>query len=156
MQLGSGTFDPFVGVTYLGQTDRFSWGLQSLYKFRIGENSENYSLGNRFDVIGWGAVKVSNYLSFSARIGYLNIAKINGADADLNPAMMPLFNTANSGKNKIDLGIGSNFLIPKEELKNLRFAVEVKFPISQNVNGIQMTNELIGIFGIQYTIGHNE
>ncbi|MEX2565433.1 MAG: hypothetical protein WD431_05790, partial [Cyclobacteriaceae bacterium] len=32
MQLGSGTWDPSLGLTYLGQSDKFSWGAQSKYK----------------------------------------------------------------------------------------------------------------------------
>ena len=71
MQLGSGTFDPFVGVTYVGQTDLFSWGAQAKYKFRAGENKEEYTLGNRFDATGWGAIKASNYFSFSTRLSLL-------------------------------------------------------------------------------------
>ena len=49
MQLGSGTFDPFVGATYLSQWNQFSLGVQSTYRFRLGTNSKNYSLGNRFE-----------------------------------------------------------------------------------------------------------
>ncbi|MGB8704898.1 MAG: transporter, partial [Gillisia sp.] len=108
MQLGSGTFDPFFGVTYLGQSNVLSWGFQPKYKFRIGENSENYTLGNRFDAVAWGAVKVSKLLSFSTSLSYYNIAEIKGSDDRLNPTMMPLFNTVNSGRSQLDVGFGSN------------------------------------------------
>lgn len=153
MQLGSGTFDPFVGATYLGQTDLFSWGAQATYKFRGGENNEDYSLGNRFDAVGWGAIKASDYVSFSTSLRYYTTGEIDGMDADLNPMMMPLFNTANSGRSQLDLGIGSNLYIPTGNLKNLRFAVEVSFPVAQEVTGIQMENQWMGTFGIQYSFG---
>lgn len=156
MQLGSGTWDPTLGLTYLGQSDKFSWGAQSMYKFRLGENSENYSFGNRFDIVGWGAIKASDYFSFSASLSYFDTQKIDGVDADLNPMMMPLFNTANSGRSQLDVSLGTNFLIPKGSLKNLRLAAEVKIPTYQKVNGIQMKNTLMATFGIQYTIGHKE
>ena len=156
MQLGSGTWDPSFGLTYLGQSNTFSWGAQSMYKFRLGENNENYSFGNRFDIIGWGAVKVSDYFSFSTSLSYFEIEKINGLRADLNPMMMPLFNTANSGRSQIDLGLGANFFVSKGSLKNLRIGAEIKIPAYQKVNGIQMKNNLMATFGIQYTIGHKE
>ncbi len=154
MQLGSGTWDPTLGLTYLGQSQKFSWGAQTMYKFRLGENSENYSFGDRFDIVGWGAIKISNNFSFSTSLSYFDTQKIDGADPDLNPMMMPLFNTANSGRNQLDVGLGTNFLVPKGNLKNLRLAAEVKIPVHQKVNGIQMKNTLMATFGIQYSIGH--
>ncbi|WP_179315316.1 transporter [Winogradskyella undariae] len=156
MQLGSGTWDPSLGLTYLGQSDKFSWGAQSIYKVRIGENSENYTLGNRFDVVGWGAIKLSESFSLSTSLSYYDTQKIDGVDADLNPLMMPLFNTVNSGRSQIDVGLGTNFLIPKGSFKNLRLAAEVKIPTFQEVNGIQMKNTLMATFGVQYVIGHKE
>jgi hypothetical protein len=156
MQLGSGTWDPSLGLTYLGQSDKLSWGAQSKYKFRLGENSENYTFGNRFDVVGWGAIKVSDYFSFSTSLSYFDTQKIDGVDADLNPMMMPLFNTANSGRSQLDVGIGTNFFVPKGSLKDLRIGAEIKIPAYQKVDGIQMKNTLMATFGIQYTIGHKE
>jgi hypothetical protein len=156
MQLGSGTWDPSLGLTYLGQSDRFSWGTQTIYKFRLSENSENYTFGNRFDIVGWGAIKVSDYFSFSTSLSYYDTQKIDGVDARFNTMMMPLFNTTNSGRSQLDIGIGTNFFVPKGSLKNLRIGAELKIPAYQNVNGIQMKNTLMATFGIQYTIGHKE
>lgn len=156
MQLGSGTWDPNLGLTYLGQSDKFSWGAQSMYKIRLGENSENYTFGNRFDIVGWGAIKVSDYFSFSTSLSYFDTQKIDGVDADLNPMMMPLFNTDNSGRSQLDVGVGTNFFVPKGSLKDFRIGAEIKIPAYQQVSGIQMKNTLMATFGIQYTIGHKE
>lgn len=155
MQLGSGTLDPFFGATYTGQSNRFSWGLQSKYKFRIGNNSENYSLGNRFDLVGWGAIKASNNLSFSASLSYFNSDKIKGADTDLDPMMMPLFNTANSGRSQWDVGMGTNYIFPDKVLENLRFSAEIKMAVAQNIEGIQMKNKWLATFGLQYALSHH-
>ena len=70
----------------------------------------------------------------------------------MNPGMMPLFNTENSGRNQTDAGIGINFYIPKGSLKNLRFASELLLPVTQSVNGIQMKNTSLATFGVQYTL----
>jgi len=156
MQLGSGTWDPILGFTYLGQSAIISWGAQSKYIFRLGENYENYTLGNRFDIVGWGAIKVSDYFSFSTSLSYFDTQKINGVAADLNPMMMPLFNTNNSGRSQLDVGIGTNFFVSKGSLKDVRIGAEIKIPAYQKVNGMQMKNTLMATFGIQYTIGHKE
>ncbi|WP_369049266.1 transporter [Tenacibaculum sp. UWU-22] len=154
MQLGSGTWDPMLGVTYLGKSETFSWGLQPKYIFRIGENARNYTLGNQLNVVGWGALKVSDFFSFSTSLSYFNIEKTKGNDAEMNPKMMPLYNTENSGRSQVDVGLGTNIYLPKGSLKNLRFALEVKLPVYQKVNGIQMKNSFATMFGIQYAIGH--
>ena len=154
MQLGSGTLDPILGITYLGQKARYSWGAQTKNTFRVYENSEKYRLGNQFSVVGWGAIKASNYISLSGSIRYTNTQSIKGKDADLNPMMMPLFNTANSGREQIDTGIGINFYIPKGPWKNLRLAAELLLPVLQQVNGIQMKNTSMATFGIQYALHH--
>ncbi len=152
MQLGSGTWDPSLGLTYLGQKENISWGVQSIYKFRLGQNDADYTFGNRFDIVGWGAYKVCDYLSFSGSLSYFNTGMIEGVDADFNSALMPLFDADNSGRRQLDLGIGTNFYIPAGALKNLRIGAEFKIPTYQNVNGIQMKNTLMAIVGIQYSL----
>ena len=152
MQLGSGTWDPILGVTYLGQSDKFSWGAQLKQMLRLGENSETYRLGNQFRAGSWAAIKLNKNFSFSGSLRYTNLSRIKGADKDMNPGMMPLFNTENSGRNQTDAGIGINFYIPKGSLKNLRFASELLLPVTQSVNGIQMKNTSLATFGVQYTL----
>lgn len=94
---------------------------------------------------------MSDLLSFSTSLSYFNLSEIEGSDARLNPMMMPLFNTNNSGRSQLDAGLGSNLYISKGSLKNLRFGVEVKLPVYQEVNGIQMKNKLMGMLGVQYS-----
>ncbi|WP_051201432.1 hypothetical protein [Christiangramia portivictoriae] len=85
-------------------------------------------------------------------MSYFDQQEIDGVDGKMNPMMMPLFDTANSGRSQLDLGIGSNFYVPAGRLKNLRLGVEVKLPLYQDVNGIQMQNQLAGTIGLQYLI----
>lgn len=154
MQLGSGTWDPSAGLTYLRQKENVSFGFQGVYTFRMGENTEGYVLGNHLNATTWLAIKVSNFLSVSASGTYSHFGSITGEDAEMNPMMMPLFNTTNSGKSQFDLGIGANAYIPSGKLKKFRFGAELKMPAYQKVEGIQMRNIWTGILGLQYSIGH--
>lgn len=155
MQLGSGSFDPFAGLTYNGQIDRFSWGAQAIAIVRSGDNKEDYKLGNQLNSALWGAIKASDWISFSVAGYYRFSDKISGADKDMIPMMMPLFNTNNSGRNALDLGIGMNLRVPKDAMQNLRIGIEAKVPVYQFVNGIQMKQTMSATIGIKYGLGHN-
>lgn len=151
MQLGSGSIDPSIGVTYLGQGDQFSWGVQSSYLMRTGENSDDYQLGNQWTANGWTAVKITEYLSASGRMSFRTSEEITGADEEMMPMMMPLFDTRNSGRDQLDAGIGINTYLPEGSLKDLRVGAELSIPFSQQVEGIQMESTSTLTMGIQYT-----
>ena len=47
MQIGSGTFDPLLGIDYTGSTGRITWGGGLHGKIHLGRNYQDYSLGDR-------------------------------------------------------------------------------------------------------------
>lgn len=151
MQLGSGTWDPFIGITYLRQSSFLSWGWQMNYRMRMSENKNDYRLGNYFQGLGWGAVKLSEKWSVAASLKYLNQGEIKGKYAALDPMMMPMFNTSNSGGNQWSLGFSTNFYIPQGTFKNFRIGASYEMPIYQNVSGIQMVESNVLTLGIQYS-----
>ena len=58
MQLGSGTYDFHPAITY-GSDQSYSYGAQIGGVLRIGENDQDYTLGNKFeDAVLWGASKI--------------------------------------------------------------------------------------------------
>ena len=156
MQLGSGTWDPIIGLTYLGQSSTLSWGWQSRYQIRIGENDNGYRLGDSFQTEGWGALKLSQKWSLATSLKYIKRSKIKGQYDALNPMMMPLFNATNSGGNQLNLGFSTNFYFPEGALKNFRLGVSYEIPLSQDTNGIQMANENLLTIGIQYSFKAKE
>jgi len=64
MQIGSGTFDLLPGITYNGRTDDWSWGGQFATVVRLGENDEDYTLGNTYTASVWGGPKVGKLAEF--------------------------------------------------------------------------------------------
>ena len=80
MQLGSGSFDLLPGITYLGQTDRWSWGSNLSATLRVRKNRKDYQLGNRGELSLWTARKVTNWLSSSLRIDGQVWGNIHGSD----------------------------------------------------------------------------
>lgn len=151
MQLGSGTFDPNLALTYLGQRESISWGSQIRGVFRFGENDREYRYGNRYSLNNWFAVKANNWLSISGRLEGLIVGEIEGADPNLMPMMVITADTNNSGGTYINSGIGLNTYISNGALKNLRFGFEFGYPLYQDLNGIQLKTKETLTFGTQYS-----
>ena len=149
MQLGSGTFDLRPGITYNGKTTRVSWGAQSLGTLRLGENGEDYTLGDRIEASVWGAVLLSDWLSGSLRGRWHSWDDISGNDSELNPMMVPTAVPTLRGGEIYELGLGFNLLVPNGSLEGLRLAFEVLYPIDQHLDGPQLETDLTYTFGIQ-------
>jgi len=152
MQIGSGTFDTDLGLTYLGQSDTFSWGSQLKGTFRLGKNDNEYRLGNKYGLNNWFAIKTSKYISFSARVQGLLVDEISGENPDLNPGMIITADTNNSGGEYIYGGLGMNFYLPNGTMKNIRLGLEFSTPLYQNINGTQLKQKETLTFGLQYSL----
>ena len=158
MQLGTGTWDFLPALTFLGQTDNYSWGAQVGGVLRIGGNDRDYSLGNRFDAILWGARKLTDSFSLSAKFDYVTQGEIDGKDADIekrrtdNMGMMdsPGFDPASQGRDISTFGLGLNYYRRNGTFKGHRLAVEWETPMSEDVNGVQLETDSIWSLGWQY------
>lgn len=150
MQLGSGTFDAMPGLTYLGQSEDWSWGGQGIGTIRLGRNSAEYSLGDRLDVTAWGARKWSDWLSTSLRVSGHFWSNIDGADPELNPAMIPTADPDRRAGERVDLGLGVNLYCRKGALAGHRFAFEFEVPVFQDLDGPQLETDWLFTLGWQY------
>ena len=149
MQIGSGTFDLRPGVTYLGQADLVSWGAQASTILRLGENSNDYQLGDQYNLTGWIAGKWVDWLSTSLRLDFKTWGNINGADPLLNPMMIPTANPNLRGGERLDLGLGVNLYAPSGALKGTRLGVEFALPLVQSLDGPQLETDWHLTIGLQ-------
>ena len=149
MQIGSGTFDLRPGITYLGQVDLVSWGAQASTILRLGENSNDYQLGDQFNLTGWIAGKWLDWLSTSLRLDFKSWGNISGADPLLNPRMIPTANPNLRGGERLDLGLGMNLYAPSGPLKGTRLGVEFALPIVQSLDGPQLETDWQLTVGLQ-------
>ena len=155
MQLGSGTWDLLPGITYLGQSGDYSYGAQVSGVLRIGDNSRNYSLGDGLAGTIWGARKLSDSLSVSARLRGVNTGNVDGEDPDIATrfcGMMksPSFDPNSRGREEAHVGLGANYYIRKGQLKGHRFALEWETPVKEDFDGVQMKVDSIWTLGWQY------
>lgn len=140
MQLGSGTFDLQPGVTYSAKTKAFSWGAQYLATFRTGSNDEGYSFGDKHEATAWAQWGPAPWIAFSGRIAFSAQDSIDGIDA----AIVAPVQTADpdfQGGDRLDIGAGVNLAGQHGALSGHRLAVELLFPVYQDLNGPQLETD---------------
>lgn len=150
MQLGSGTFDPKIGITYLGAMNEWSWGAHAAGIFRVGENSMHYTLGNRYVLEGWGSYRLNRWLSSSVRTTSTIWEHIHGADPSLNPMMVPTAVPDLQSGNRLELSLGLNFFVASHKFFGNRLAAEFTVPLYQSLEGPQLERDWALSLGWQY------
>jgi len=146
MQLGSGTYDLIPGITYADSTDKFGWGFQASYLLRLGENDNDYSLGDIAEVFGWTKYVISPSLLVSGKLGYRDWDRIDGQDPELNPSVAPTTDPNATGGKRLDVSLGLNGFFGNGH----SLGVEVAVPTYQDLNGPQMETDWIVSLAYQY------
>jgi hypothetical protein len=149
MQTGSGTFDLIPGFTYSGQSERYSWGGQALATVRLGDNTHDYRLGNRFHLTGWFARLWTRSLSTSVRLEWQVWGNIHGSDDDLNPLVVPTADPDRRAGSRVDLAFGINWQFRSGPFRGHRIAAEYAVPIDQSLDGPQLETDWRVIVGWQ-------
>jgi len=149
LQIGSGTYDLLPGVTYVGQREQWSWGSQISGVLRLSENDNDYTLGDQLAATAWAARMWCDWCSTSLRLAYRDIDAIDGADPQLRPKMSPAADTANSGKQQLNAGLGINLYMRSGIAKGHRIAVEWETPAYSETDGIQLEADSVLTLGWQ-------
>lgn len=149
MQLGSGTYDLLAGLTYSSGLGEWTWGGQLNGNFRLGKNSNNYSLGNAYNLTAWGGRRLLPWLHTFLRLNWDNWGNISGKDASLDEKMSPASRTDLRAGNRVDLLAGLNFMLP-DFFGNNNLGVEFGLPVYQNLTGPQSASGWYINSGIQH------
>ncbi|QDU67975.1 transporter [Engelhardtia mirabilis] len=147
MQLGSGTTDVVLGATAQRQQDWGSYGAQARGLFRLGENGEDYTLGDVHELTTWAAHRIADDASASLRLAYVQWDDIRGADPELNAAVVPTADPGLRAGQRLDVGLGVN-----GRLGSARLAAEVLLPLWQDLDGPQLETDLTLVLGLQLSL----
>jgi hypothetical protein len=150
MQMGSGTFDPMPGLTYLGDSGRWSWGAQNIETVRLGRNYHNYRLGDEYKLSAWTAYGVTDWFAPSIRLDGRDWGEITGQDPALAANPTAEGKAYLRGGDRLDLLFGLNFMVPKGVLKCSRFMIEGGLPVYQNLQGPQLGTAWMLTAGFSY------
>ena len=155
MQLGSGTWDLLPGLTYLGNNDTLNWGAQGVAVVRLGDNDNDYTLGDRFNLTGWIAKNWTSQWSSSFRVNGEWWGNIDDSDKKLSPLAPNMVPTADPDKRagrRFDLLLGASFAPASGWFEGQRFAAEFGAPVYQNLDGPQLETDWTVTFGWQWVI----
>jgi hypothetical protein len=146
MQLGSGTYDFLPGITYYGRERKWGWGAQYAGTIHMGENSQNYTRGDKHMVTAWGSYLWTNAISTSLRVTGETESDIDGIDSMII-APVQTADPDNYGGERVSLSLGVNAVVPSGFLKGHRFSIEATAPVYQDLNGPQLERDHTIILG---------
>jgi len=151
MQLGSGTFDPSIGLLYQGSSSPWWWGVNGVYTARLYDNKRDYRLGDEF--------RLDGYAMYQFKPNWLLQAQLNGEykgdiDGEMNqfadgrsghvmqgnsdsPAATPLWDTDNYGGTKLFATLGVQWQPAPLHVIDFNFGV----PLYQDLNGPQLKSD---------------
>ncbi len=147
MQLGSGSYDPIVGVGYAAIRDRFGWGGNLRSTFRFDDNDDNYQLGDQHHLTAWLSYLISDPVSTSLRLEYRRRDNISGQD----PLIVAPVQTADPQRQRIDrldASIGLN-IAGQGLLYGWRLGLEYSIPVQQDLDGPQLETDSQLTIGLQ-------
>ncbi|MFQ5509125.1 MAG: hypothetical protein ACE5FN_07290 [Leptospirillia bacterium] len=151
MQLGSGTFDPTVGLLYQAATSPWWWGANLTGTFRLHDNKRDYRLGNRYALDLYAMRQIRHDLLWQAQANYAWQGDIGGVMDEFasgasghstkndptSIAMTPLWRTDAYGGSKAFLTGGIQWQPVPLQIMDLT----VQAPIYQNLNGPQLADD---------------
>ena len=148
MQLGSGTVDPIIGLTYQGSRDPWWWGFNTQLEAHVYNNDQGYHRGQEFRYDFYAMRQVHDKWVLHAQLNgwyegrysrepYNQRVLGNGHAGTGNPSgnfLSPLFDPHNYGGHKMAIGVGAQFQpIPLHILE-----LTATLPIHQDLNGPQL------------------
>lgn len=155
MQLGSGTWDLKPSLTWLGQSNDWSFGSQVSAVIHLDENDNGYTLGDSATLTGWVSRRLNAWSAVSLRLTGSTWANVDGHDGRMpvipmgplaGQPMAGVVDPNARGGSRLDLSIGLNLW---DTESGTRFAIEGGAPIYQNLDGPQLGTEWFVTLGLQ-------
>ena len=150
MQLGSGTYDFEPALTYTGHDGAYGWGAQYSGIVRLGENDQDYTLGDKHILNIWGSYRWTNGISNSLRLAFETEEDIDGNDTNIAGPVQTA-NPDNYGGERIEAGIGIRYSGSGPVLDGHELQAEFTVPLYQDLNGPQLERDYGVIARYRYT-----
>ena len=140
-QLGTGTWDLPLSLSYLRNDGLWDWGAQLSARIHIGKNDRGYHLGDRYGINIWAQYFTQSFFHPGVKLAWQHIDSIHGTDTDLLvPGPFP-FSTAITnpdfyGGNNINLSLLMKVCNSDTHCK--KYAdLEFTKPVYRSMTGIQ-------------------
>lgn len=143
MQLGSGTWDFPLFLSFRKYESRWDWGMDASFTWRTGTNDRQYRLGNKAGVGVWAVWKEAGTIQPGVRVDYRWRDDIHGEDGDLRvpipafPYPAPVTNPNAFGGSQVDLTAFLRLASRKGWYAELAYAQ----PVFLDLNGPQTSEK---------------
>lgn len=111
-------------LSYAGELEGWIWGAHLSGLIRTGENKHDYRLGNRYEVIGWAARRITRSSSISTRLRWNQRFDISGADSALSASLAPTTDPELQAGQRLDFLVGLDLLAEDGPIGGLRIGAE--------------------------------
>ncbi len=148
MQLGSGSYDPILGLTHTEFREGYSFGGQWTSILRVEDNDHSYRYGDQHTATGWIAWQANRQLSLSSRLSWNSQGDVDGRDALIVAPVQTADPDRQAGR-RWDLGLGLNWS-GQGDWRGHRVGLEWLIPIDQDLDGPQLETEWTATLGYQY------
>ena len=118
-------------------------------EIRTEDNDEGYNFGDIHKVTAWGQYSWFPWMSTSVRVAFETEGRIDGKDERIR-APVQTADPNNYGGERILVYGGINFMGQSGPIRGQRLALEIGAPAYENLNGPQMSRELLLTLGWQY------
>ncbi|HET6879150.1 MAG TPA: hypothetical protein VFI31_03280 [Pirellulales bacterium] len=137
IRVGSGSYELLPGFTYRGQTEKWTWGLQSIATVPMGHNRYGYEVGNQIDINAWGFRRLSKAFAASGRLHGMAWGNVRGMDPRLTPSLVETNTPGLQGGTRVDLLFGGQYYIPWVRVPGNWLSIESGCPVYQTLHGPQ-------------------
>jgi hypothetical protein len=148
MQLGSGTYDPTLGLLYQGSKSPYWWGANAMYTARLYNNERDYRPGDEFRLDLYGMFQFRYNMLAQVQLNGSYWGKIHGEmdesktgasghvtkNDPTSPYMTPLWDPDNYGGRKVLATVGFQWQPASLQIIDLNVGV----PVYQHLNGPQL------------------
>lgn len=152
MRLGAGAVSLRPGISYSGQVARLSWGAQVAADLPLYRNEDGYRAPMLGRATSWLAWAFAPWISTSCRLAGVVRSNIDGADDDLNAAMVPTTDPNLRAGKEIEAFGGVNLAATDGILAGHRLAVEFGLPLYRSLDGPQLERDWTLILGWQLSL----
>jgi hypothetical protein len=138
------------GLTYLGIGENWTWGANASATIRLGENGNDYTLGNKVTTDLWASRSMNSHINLIMKIHGEKWGNIDGADPALTPAMVPTADPDLRAGKRIDASIGLSVYQGDGRFEGNHLSIEYAAPVYQSLDGPQLETDRLINFAWQY------
>ncbi len=151
LQLGSGTFDLHPGVSYVRMLDTWSVGVRGEAQVHLERNSDNWAVGDTFQLNAWAAKALSRSLTGNVGLQADWRGDYLGDENELDFSRSSIEDVTRQRGSVVSLVLGIAADFSRSYAGANRLGLEVQLPLVDRVDGPNLARETT--FLVSWNIG---